>query len=47
MISLPTDFINRRSKTPCLRLRKVILDTPARKRMQAQKRAALKEAGKA
>ena len=29
-----------------IRLRKVILDTPARKRLQAQKRAALKEQGK-
>ena len=29
-----------------IRLRKVILDTPSRKRMQAQKRAALKEQNK-
>jgi GTP-binding protein len=29
-----------------IRLRKVVLDTPSRKRLQAQKRAALKEQGK-
>ena len=29
-----------------IRLRKVVLDTPSRKRIQAQKRAALKEQGK-